>query len=319
MTTTSRSPVLTRLAVAGAVLALTAACGQSSGSASSPSSGPASAAASSSTPVDVVASTNVYGNIVSTIGGDQVNVTSIIDDPDRDPHEYEASAQNQLALSKAKIVVENGGGYDDFVDTMLKAAPADGRTVVNVADVSGRDQKPATGEFNEHVWYDFPTVLKLTDTLVVDLSKADPDQANTFSANGDAFKQKVQTLIEREATIKKAHAGAGVAITEPVPLYLLQAAGLDNKTPAEFSEAVEEDSDVPPAVLKQTLDLFANKQVKLLAYNEQTTGPTTEKVLAAAKANDVGVVPVTETLPTGKDYIAWMTDNLTNVEQALGS
>ena len=319
MTTTSHPPVLVRLAVAGAVLALTAACGQSSGSSSSPSSGPASAAASSSTPVDVVASTNVYGDIVSTIGGDQVKVTSIIDDPNRDPHEYEASAQNQLALSKATIVVENGGGYDDFVDTMLKAAPADGRTVVNVADVSARNQKPATGDFNEHVWYDFPTVLKLTDTLVADLSEADPGQAATFSANGDAFKQKVQGLIETEATIKKAHAGAGVAITEPVPLYLLQAAGLDNKTPQAFSKAVEEDSDVSPAVLKQTLDLFTTKQVKLLAYNEQTTGPTTEKVLAAAKTNNIGVVPVTETLPTGKDYIGWMTDNLTDVEQALGS
>ena len=323
MITISRRSVLARVAVAGAVLAATAACGQSTGSATSPGSGsassPAAAASSTSEPVNVVASTNVYGNIVATVGGDQVKVTSIIDDPSRDPHEYEASAQNQLALSKAQLVVENGGGYDDFVDTMLKAAPADGRTLINVADVSGRDQKPATGDFNEHVWYDFPTVLKLTDTLVADLSQADPGQATTFSANGDAFKQKVQTLIDREATIKHDHSGDGVAITEPVPLYMLKAAGLDNKTSEAFSKAVEQDTDVPPAVLKQTLDLFASKKVKLLAYNEQTTGVSTEKVLAAAKANNVGVVPVTETLPAGKDYVGWMIDNLANVQQALGS
>jgi zinc/manganese transport system substrate-binding protein len=107
-------------------------------------------------------------------------------------------------------------------------------------------------------------------------------------------------------------------MTEPVPLYMLQACGLDNKTPSEFSEAIEEGTDVSPAVLKQAEDLFNDKQVKLLAYNEQTSGPETEAVLKAAKANDIAVVPVTETLPAGKDYLSWMQSNLAAIQTALG-
>ena len=98
----------------------------------------------------MVASTNVYGDIVKTIGGPAVAVTSIIDNPEKDPHEYEADARTQLALSKAQLVIENGGGYDDFMDTMVKSARAK-PTVINVADVSGRNQHPADGEFNEHL------------------------------------------------------------------------------------------------------------------------------------------------------------------------
>ena len=101
-----------------------------------------------------------------------------------------------------------------------------------------------------------------------------------------------------------------MAITEPVPLYLLTACGFENRTPPEFSEAIEEDSDVAPGVLKQTLDLFDSRQVELLAYNEQTGGPQTEAVLAAAKRNNIPAVPVTETLPTGETYLSWMGKNV---------
>ncbi|MFT3855347.1 MAG: zinc ABC transporter substrate-binding protein [Ilumatobacteraceae bacterium] len=307
-----------------------AGCG-SSGSSSSTSKAPASTAAAStsaaaattaaSTPdrsarLGVVASTDVYGDIVEQIAGDRVDVTSIITDPSADPHSYEANTQNQLALSKADIVVENGGGYDDFIDTMLKASNNDDVTVLNVVDISGFTAADG-GELNEHVWYDFGTIEKLTDRLVSALSAADPAGASAFQSNATSFKGSLQQLRATEATIKQAHGGTGVAITEPVPLYMLEASGLVNKTPAEFSEAIEEGSDVPPAVLKETLDLFSNGGVKLLAYNEQTSGPETEQVLAAAKANQVAVVPVTETLPAGMSYISWMTANLAAILSAL--
>ena len=298
------------------LLALTlAACGAQA--APSSTDAPSSSGASSSKAA-IVASTNVYGSIAQAVGGDAVQVTSIIDDPDKDPHEYEADVQNQLALSKAVIVLENGGGYDDFVDTMLSASSSKA-TVINAAEVSGYDQKPAQGEFNEHLWYDFPTVTKVVDTLTADLSQASPTNAATFTANAQSFKTKLDALEAKEADIKKAHAGAGVAITEPVPLYLLDASGLVNKTPDEFSEAIEQDIDVSPSVLRTTLTLFDNKQVKLLAYNEQTTGAQTEAVLEAAKRNGIAVVPVTETLPAGKDYLTWMGDNLQAVSDGLGS
>ena len=112
-------------------------------------------------------------------------------------------------------------------------------------------------------------------------------------------------------------AGEGVAITEPVPLYLLDAIGLDNRTPEKFSEAIESGNDVSPVVLQETLRLFTDRQVRLLAYNEQTSGAETTRVLAAAKQADIPVVPVTETLPSGKDYLSWMNANLDAVAGAL--
>ena len=108
-----------------------------------------------------------------------------------------------------------------------------------------------------------------------------------------------------------------MAITEPVPLYMLEAAGLVNKTPERFSEAIEEDTDVPPVVLKEIVNLFDTRQVKLLAYNQQTTGSQTEAVLAAAKRNNIPVVPVTETLPAEQTYLTWMQANLRAVSTAL--
>jgi zinc/manganese transport system substrate-binding protein len=301
--------------VAAAVLL--AGCGSSDsagGSAGSPSGG--GPAGSAPVMLDVVASTDVYGDVVKQIAGDKANINSIITDPAADPHSYEANTQNQLQLSKADLVIENGGGYDDFIDTMLKTAKNSSAKVLNVVDISGKTA-PAGGGLNEHVWYDFPTVSKLTDQIVAALSAGDPADATTFSANAAAFKQKLQGFEATEAAIKKAHAGEGAAITEPVPLYMLQACGLDNKTPAEFSEGIEEGTDVSPTVLKETLDLFTSKQVKLLAYNVQTSGAETEQVLKAAKASGVAVVPVTETLPSGKDYLSWMSGNLSAIQSAL--
>jgi zinc/manganese transport system substrate-binding protein len=290
------------------------ACSSDDGSAAPTTAAPSTTSAKM---LDVVASTDVYGDIVQRIGGDRVNVTSIISDPDADPHSYEANTQNQLALSHADIVIENGGGYDDFIDTMLHAADNDEVTVLNVVEISGFTA-PADGELNEHVWYDLGTVRKLTDQLVSALSANEPADASTFQSNAAAFEADLQQLEATEASIKQAHAGAGVAITEPVPLYMLEACGLVNKTPEEFSEAIEEGTDVSPTVLQETLDLFANGEVQLLAYNEQTSGPETERVLDAANSNDVAVVPVTETLPEGKDYISWMAANLSAIQSALG-
>jgi zinc/manganese transport system substrate-binding protein len=306
-----------RLAALAAMVTF-AVAGCSSGSTDGPSSDSqtSSPADSSAGRVNVVASTNVYGDIAKAIGGQAVLVTSIIDSPDKDPHEYEGDARTQLALSKAQLVIENGGGYDDFVDTMLKSNPSK-PTLINVTDVSGRDQDPAEGEFNEHVWYDLPTMERLAARLVSDLSTSAPGQAATFKSNAEAFTAQLGQLHQYEADIKAEHAGEGVAITEPVPVYLLEAAGLVNKTPEEFSEAIERDTDVAPAVLNETEQLFDTKQVKLLAYNAQTTSAQTEAVLRAAQRNNVPVVPITETLPPGQSYLSSMQATLQAVSTAL--
>ncbi len=300
--------VLLPLAAATAAAFALAGC-----SSSTPAPSPS---ASAGGPIQVVASTDVWGDIASTIGGSDVSVSSIIDDPDKDPHEYEADAQNQLSLSKAAVVIENGGGYDDFVDTMLSSAGNTTATLINAVDISGK-QAAAGDDLNEHVWYDFPTVEKVIDSIESAYAQIDPADAATFSSNADALKTQIDALVQQESDLKAKYAGAGVSITEPVPLYMLDAMGLDNKTPGEFSEAIENDTDVAPEVLQETLALYSGHEVKLLAYNEQTTGAQTQAVLDAAQQAGIAVVPVTETLPSGKTYVSWMTDNVNAIAAAL--
>ena len=287
-------------------------------------------------PVSIVASTNVYGSIAEAIGGSDVEVTSLISSSAQDPHEYEATARDQLTLSKATVVIENGGGYDPFVDDMLSSAGNTGAVVLNASDISGlepvsehtptaestpgtdgQDEGDVEG-FNEHVFYSFPAMDALARELAKALGDADPADAATYQANYQAFSGQLDTLTQGVEKIKAAHAGEGVAITEPVPLYMLEAAGLINRTPPEFSEAIEEGTDVPPLVLQSTLKLMSDKSVAMLAYNEQTSGGETEQVSDAAKAAGIPVVGFTETLPDGDDYIGWMTANVAAVSSALG-
>ncbi|MFG3101043.1 metal ABC transporter solute-binding protein, Zn/Mn family [Streptomyces sp. NPDC048182] len=293
-----------------AAAALLAGCGGSSDSDDDAKGG----ATTDSAKIPVVASTNVWGDVAKQVGGDKVDVTSIISNPDQDPHSFEASTRNQLTLSKARLVIANGGGYDDFVARMTKSNTSAAK--IDAVQVSGH-KAPAGGELNEHVWYDFPTVEKVAARIAQELGKASPGDAAIFEKNADAFTAKLKPLTQKEAAIKKNHAGEGVGITEPVPLYMTEAAGLENKTPENFSEAIEEGDDVSPQVLKETLDLYSGKQVKVLVYNEQTAGAQTEKVKDAADKAGVPVVPVTETLPQGKDYLSWMTSNVDALAGAL--
>ncbi|AWK08532.1 zinc ABC transporter substrate-binding protein [Streptomyces spongiicola] len=295
-----------------AALAFASGCGTSSGA----GPGDATPHGDENPAIPVVASTNVYGDIARQIGGDRVRVVSIISDPAQDPHSYEASTRNQLELSRAKVVVENGGGYDDFVGKMLRGARNSGAEVVNAVDVSGRSPDGG-GEFNEHVWYDLPTMGKLADRIADALAATAPADADVFRKNAATFREKLTTLRDTERQIRADHGGTAVAVTEPVPLYLIRASGLRNLTPSDFSEAVEEGDDVSARTLRRTLDLFADDRVRALVYNEQTSGPQTEKVEQAARARGIPVVPVTETLPPGEDYISWMTTNLDALRRAL--
>jgi zinc/manganese transport system substrate-binding protein len=266
--------------------------------------------------VQVVASTDVYGDLAQTIGGDRVEVTSVIDDPSADPHSYEASVRTQLAVSEADLVVENGGGYDDFMGTLLSATDAD-PTLLTAVDVAGLD--PEADGFNEHVWYDLPAMAELTGRIADALSEIDPEGADGYAAGAATVQRGIEALVAQEDQARAVTEGAGVAITEPVPGHMLDALGALDRTPPAFSAAIEEGTDVSPAVLQDTLGLFSTGQVRALVYNEQTSGAETEQVLAAARAAGVAVVPVTETLPDGEDFLSWMGGNLDSIVTALSA
>ena len=287
--------------------------------------------------INVVASTNVYGDIARTIGGDKVKVTAIINSAGQDPHSYEATAQDRLAVSKARLVIENGGGYDDFLHTLVESSKLDSASVLTAVEVSGlahpeetASAGPSTtpettdghaghdhGGLNEHVWYSLPAMERMADGIADKLAALDPGSAPTFSANAQSFKSSLSSLHGQLDAMKASGGGGRVAVTEPVPLYMLEDAGLTNATPEQYTAAIEEGTDVPPAVLKEATDLVGSKAVRLLAYNAQTEGPQTEALKKAAETAGVPVVDFTETLPEGKTYLQWMTDNVNNISKVL--
>ena len=307
-------------ALAGVLAAtlVTAACSSTTDPATDPASGTHTAATSSAEPVPVVASTNVWGDIAAQIGGSRVDVQSLISDPSQDPHSFQPSGRDELAVSRAAVVIENGGGYDDVVAQMVQAVHTDPRIVT--ATDAARTAIAASGDDvgdNEHVWFDLDAVTAVAGAIAEALSSVDPAGRADYRSRLATFTASMDALHQAVATIRHAHAGAPVAITEPLPLYLIQAAGLRNVTPPEFSEAVEEGIDVTPTQLEQTLALFTGHRVDALLYNEQSTGAQTDQVLAAAKAAGVPVVGVGELLPQGTHYQHWMDRTIADLATAL--
>jgi zinc/manganese transport system substrate-binding protein len=264
------------------------------------------------TGVSVVAVTSVYGDLAMAITGDLAAVTSLIGDPAIDPHSFEASARDQLAIADADLVIENGGGYDPFMDSLIDASGS-GALVVSAVEEAG------LAGSNEHVWYSLEGTARVVGAITAALGAVDPQHAAEYDANASALVAEIAALESRAAGIESGPAGGGVVMTEPVPAYLLESVGLDDLTPGDFTEAIEEQSDVPPLALQDTLDLLDAGEVTLLAYNPQTASPETERVRAAAEAAGIPVVLFTETLPEGQHYVTWMTANLDALEAALRS
>jgi zinc/manganese transport system substrate-binding protein len=267
--------------------------------------------------LSVVASTNVYADIASTVGGQYVETTAFIDSPDQDPHSYEASGRDILAVKRSDLVIENGGGYDDFMVPLVESAGGHAR-VLNVVDGSGLPDRDAA-DFNEHVWYNLTVVQGVARQIATELADLDPQHASDFRSNAAAFDKRLQRLIDREGELRGALTGLPVAVTEPVPGYMLDALGLDDLTPEAFTEAVEEGNDVAVSTLAETLDLAKDHQIDAVVYNEQTTGLITDQFLGAARDAGIPRVGVTETLPENADYLSWMSDNLDRIAGALGA
>ncbi|WP_434993780.1 metal ABC transporter solute-binding protein, Zn/Mn family [Arthrobacter sp. Ld5] len=329
-------PVSRRLAlpalVAVSALGL-AACGDGGADAAAGQAGDSGDAA-----ITIVTSTNVYGGIAAAVGGDDVEVTSIVDSLSQDPHSYEPTVQDKLSVSEADLVIENGGGYDAFLGRLADETGVG--TVLNAVEVSGLDEhageepagdehadeehageEHAHGSFNEHVWYDLAAMATLADAVADELARLDGPNADAYRQRADAFIEDLQPVQERLAALASENAAKDVeiAVTEPVPAYLLEAAGLEDVTPEGFIEAIEEESDVPVAALEEMKTLVSGGGLAFLAYNGQTEGAQTEAVRSVAEEADLPVVEFTETLPDGEDYVSWMAGNTDSIEAALGS
>jgi zinc/manganese transport system substrate-binding protein len=287
----------------------------SSANASSGAGGSASSAAGSKV-VDVVAGENFWGDIISQIGGSHVEVTSIISDPNTDPHEYESDAKDAAAISKASFVLENGIGYDDFMDKLLSASPNSGREVLSVQkilDVTGDDPNP-------HIWYDTAKLPQVASAVSDELSKLDPADASTFAANAQTFDTSLQPITHVINQIKAKYAGTKIAYTERVPGYLILAAGLVLGVPASFTQAVEDGTDPSPADTAAFDNAIKDKTVNVLLYNGQVTDSQTTQIKQLATSSGVPIVGVTETLPpTDKDFQAWQLRQAQEILTALGS
>lgn len=289
-------------------------------------------AADSDAGITVVTSTNVYGDIARQVAGGLVEVTSIIESASMDPHSFEASAADQLTVSNADLIIENGGGYDSFMDAMIESTGTEAHVITAAelshdwpeseddhADDEAADDHDHVEGFNEHVWYDPHTIEDVALAIAEELGALQPEDAEAFTANADAFVAELAGLEEDLDAIAAAHAGEGVFATEPVGFYLLEAAGLTNLTPDAFSEAVEEGQDVPPATLLEALTILRSGDIALVVANGQTGGAETNQVIDEADAEDIPVVEFTETLPDGQTYISWMQANVDAVSEALGS
>ena len=244
-----------------------------------------------------------------------MHVTSIISDPNADPHQYESDAKDAAAIARADIVVENGLGYDDFMDKLLSASPNSKRDVLSVAkilDVTGSNPNP-------HIWYDTARLPRVAAVIVAELSKRDPADAATFAANETTFVASLNPLLSTIASIKTKYAGESIAYTERVPGYLVDAAGLKLGIPSSFAQAIEDGNDPTPADTAAFNSALKSKSVKVLLYNGQVTDPTTDKIKALAKTSGVPIVGVTETLPSSdQTFQAWQLRQDQELLTALG-
>jgi zinc/manganese transport system substrate-binding protein len=251
--------------------------------------------------LEVVAAENVYGNIAAQIGGHRVSVTSLLTSPSADPHLFEPGAAAGLALARARVVLQNGLGYDAFMTRLEQSAPSEQRIVVTLADVLGVHGKAA----NPHLWYDVPRLGRLAAAIAAAFERADPRHAVAYRAGLARFDRSLAPLRREVAAIRRRFHGDAVASTEPVADYLVAAAGLRDLAPATFTRPIEEGSEPPPAAVAAMEALLGRRRVRALLYNRQTVSPLTVRLRAAARRAGIPVVGVTEMLPAGETFQQW--------------
>jgi zinc/manganese transport system substrate-binding protein len=307
----TRSSVLAVALPLAAALFATA-CASSSGS--SGAAGGSTAAAASVNKITAIGAENEYADVIGQIGGKYVNVSSIMSNPNTDPHTFEASPAVAREITAAKLIVQNGVGYDDWATTIENADPSSSRKVINVQQLLGLpDSTP-----NPHLWYNPTTMPAVASAIATDLGQIDPAHASYFKTNAATFTASLSAWNSAIAAFKSAHPNTPVATTEPVADYMLQAAGADNLTPFTFQADIMNGTDPSPQNTALQNSLFTQHKVKVFLYNQQVTDSLTESFIKLAQENGIPVVGVYETMPTpGYDYQSWMLAEVNALNKAV--
>ena len=262
-------------------------------------------------PVKVVAAENFYGDLASQIGGANVAVTSILSNPDDDPHLFEASPSTAKALSDAKIVIANGVDYDPWMEKLLGASKAPGRKEIVVGALVGRK----AGD-NPHLWYD-PTYMKAAaKALVADLAAVDPTHKADYEQGEATFLESLKPLDDKLATMHKSHAGQPVTASEPVFGYQAKLIGLDVRN-EKYALAIMNNAEPTPSQVAAFENDLKGRHVKVMLYNAQASEPAVGKLVQLAKDNNIPVVGVSETEPPNSTYQDWMMGQLNALDKAL--
>ena len=265
--------------------------------------------------VEVVAAENFWGSIASQIGGDHAHVTSVIANPDTDPHAYEATPGDARTIAQAKYVIVNGAGYDPWAPKLLDANPVTGRTVLTVGDLVGKK----VGD-NPHMWYSPSYVDKVVDRIAADLAKIDSADASYFQQQGSTYKTSgLKAYHEAINTIKQQYLGTKIGATESIVSYMADGLGLNLITPYGFLKATSEGTDPSAADKAEIENEIATKAIKVFVFNSQNSSYDIQSLVNKARAKGIPIAMVTETLaPVGATFQDWQTGQLKNLLTALG-
>ena len=268
--------------------------------------------------IQIVAGENFWGSLVTQLGGSHVNVTSVITDPNTDPHEYETNPSDARAISNACFVIVNGAGYDTWALSEIAAANVPNQTVLNVQLLLGQPV-----DANPHFWYSPYYVNTTVRAMYQDLVKIDPADSSYYKQQYAALNSSLWvSYMHQEEIIKQLFAGAPVASTESIFVYMANATGLKIITPAAFMEAVAEANDPSPqdvATFENQLN-GGNSTVRVLVYNEQTVTPLTQSLLALAAKNEIPYIRISETIqPPNYTFQAWMQGEVAELQNALNA
>ncbi|HZS94985.1 MAG TPA: zinc ABC transporter substrate-binding protein [Chloroflexota bacterium] len=260
--------------------------------------------------ISVVAAENQYGSIARTIGGKYVTVTSLLTNPNTDPHEFEASAGTAETVSRAQLVIKNGLGYDTWVDKLLGASPRPGRIVFSVGSFLGKK----TGA-NPHVWYEPAGWPKVAGRIAADLSRLAPSHKAYFQTREASWLKTLQPIYSAIAQVRKLTAGQRVIATEPVYGYMLAALGATSLDPT-FQRAIMNGTDPPPSSVARFETDLRDHRARMLFYNSQVSDPTANTMRAAARQSGIPIVGVTETQPPNLTFLRWQDGQLKAIVRA---